>query len=413
MGSAKLVCVDCGKTYDLQEMYRCPADNGELTFAYDYEALAKDGGFIRRFMGEGKMWDRFFDILPLRDKRHIVSLGEGNTPLISADRLAKHLGIKKLWLKLECCNPTGSFKDRQMTLAVSNGNEWGKRNFCTVSSGNVGNALSAYCASQGFAANVWVSDDTAKTKYEQIQIYGAQLFLFPNPTQNDPAYHHHFFYGLLDFCREQNMVPAISARPVNPYMVEGTKTISFEIFSQLKQTPQCVFAPLGGGGMFSGTWKGFKEIERLGLTGDKPDMFGCQVQGYMHPINRLGDKTFDGKGYSMPLDGLWAQESLGEGTGGYVSVTAQETLEAQKILATMAGVFTEPQGAHSAAGMIQMARQGKLKDYDQVVCVITGNGLKDNRAAVTMLQDSGCYPSIRNVKSFADCTQYLRKDTSA
>ena len=409
MGCAKMVCTDCGKVYDLQELYRCPADNGELTFVYDYEALGKDDKFRERFMGGGKAWDRFFDILPLRDQTHIVSLGEGNTPLIRADRLAKELGIAELWLKLECCNPTGSFKDRQMTLAISNGNEWGKRNYCTVSSGNVGNALSAYCASRGFAANVWVSDDTARAKYEQIQVYGAQLFLFPNPTQNDPAYHHHFFYGLLDFCREQNMVPAVSARPVNPYMVEGTKTLSFEVFTQLGEVPPCVFAPLGGGGMYSGTWKGFKELELLGLADRKPAMFGCQVQGYMHPIDRLGDPAFDSAGYTLPLDGVWAQQSMREGTGGYVSVTAQETLDAQKILATMAGVFTEPQGAHAAAGMIRMARQGQLKAYEKVVCIVTGNGLKDNRAAMEMLTDNERYPAVQSVRSFSDCAPHLRK----
>lgn len=410
MGKATMRCVTCGAEYPMQELYRCPRDNGELQFVFDYKSLGGDENFRRRFSSPMPMWQRFFDLLPLRDPENIVSLGEGNTALVRAKRLGDFLGISNLYLKLESTNPTGSFKDRQMTVGVSAGKEWGRHSYCTVSSGNVGNSLSAYSAMAGFRSYVWVAEDVAKPKYQQIQLYGCQLFHFPSPSAVGVEYYNHFFNGMPDFCRANDMLPMISARPVNPYMVEGSKTISFELFEQLGQrVPDAVFSPVGGGGLYSGMWKGFRELQSLGFTQRLPAHFACQQKTYMESILTLDDPDVDHDAYAPPLDGRWALQSLRdpENAGAYLQVDDDELLEAQHLFCTMAGIFAEPAGIVSAAGLIKAARTGALDGADTVVCVITGNGLKDMPGAEKLLHDAGKYPPIRFVRSFAECETFI------
>ncbi len=407
MSKARLVCVECGAEYDTVEMYRCPKDNGELTITYDYDRLRLTPRLADDWHSNRTLWEKYFAVLPVEDSNKIVTLGEGNTPLLKSERLAELLGLRKLYFKLECCNPTGSFKDRQMTVAVSKGNELGRRNYATVSSGNVGNALSAYCAKKGFHANVWVSDGTAETKYQQIQIYGSQLFLFPDPEKHGVAAYNLFFGTLGKFCAEHGLMPMISARPVNPYMVEGSKTIAFELQAQLNHIPECVFSPIGGGGLYGGLWKGFKELQFLGLADTLPAQYGVQKTGYMASILDLDSPDFDSNKFATPLDGRWALSSLKEGTGEYVAVDSQAVLEAQKLLATYEGVFAEPQGASSLAGLIQKARHGDLAKYEDVVCIITGSGLKDMKTAKTMLEDRALFRPVQRVEEFSQCEGFL------
>jgi len=408
MGKAKLVCVECGSEYEASRLFRCPKDNGELTITYDYNRLQTDKNFKGRFFSPTTFWERFLDILPIEDSNHIVSLGEGNTPLVKCNRLSKLVGIDNLYLKLEYCNPTGSFKDRQITVAISKGNEWGARNYATVSSGNVGNALAAYCAKKGFNANIWVSNGTAESKYQQIQIYGAQLFLFPDPEKYGIKAYNLFFNTLQDYCEKWNMIPMISARPVNPYMIEGAKTISFELLSQLGHIPECVFVPIGGGGLFGGVWKGFREMTYLGISNVLPSQFGVQKKGYMASILDIDNPNFDRAYSSIPLDGKWALQSLREGTGDYVSVDSEDINEAQKMLAIYEGIFAEPQGATSVAGLMKLSKTGKLKKYKEIICLITGSGLKDMKTVAEMIKDRKYFRPVSEVQTFTDSDGKLK-----
>jgi threonine synthase len=296
MKPPQMKCVSCQKTYQLGEIYRCPADDGELEIVYDYKAIRRGGMFGRRSQRSESSIQRFFYLLPLLDPDAIVSLGEGDTPLVRARRLAERVGVRELYLKLETCNPTGSFKDRQVSVAISRANEWKKTRFGTVSSGNVGIALSAYCAAAGFQANVWVADDTPVPKRRQIQVYGANVFLFPSPDRNGIEYYQHFFNGLLEFAQRNGLVPMISARPVNPYMVEGSKIISFEIVLDLGRAPDRLFCPVGGGGLTGGLWKGFKELQAIGQLDRLPMMNGVQRIGHITPISELPHWMGSGRG---------------------------------------------------------------------------------------------------------------------
>ena len=296
-----------------------------------------------------------------------------------------------------------------MTVTVSKANEWGKKDFGTVSSRNVGIALSAYCAKKGFNANVWVADNVSPTKMQQIQIYGAKLFLFPNAEEHGVEFLKIFFNNMQEFCFKEGLIPMISARPINPYMVEGSKTISFEIVSELGHVPERVFTPIGGGGLYSGLWKGFKELQMMHIIDHLPVIDGVQATGDHESIKTLKDAGINRVNMFQPLDGIWANESLEESGGNYYEVKSVEDNEAQKLLASSEGVFAEPIGIRAIVGLVKAAKSGKLANVNEIVCVITGNGLKDMGIAAFILTDSKLYPGVDKIKTFSECVAKLKK----
>lgn len=390
MDRAWFACQSCGERHRLAELYCCPDCDGEISVEYDFDWIRTNTNFMDRWHQNQPFWSRFSDILPQDDLESIVTLGEGNTPLVKSRRFAERFGIENLYFKLESTNPTGSFKDRQMTVAISKANEWGKTNFGTASSGNVGVALSAYSARAGFKANVWVSEGTAASKIQQIQVYGAQVYLLPNPEEGSVKDYFVTYLGMQDFCIEHGMVPMISARPVNPYMVEGSKTISYEVVASLGKVPDALFGPVGGGGMLGGVWKGFKELRALGITDNMPHLWGSQRGDYFAPIDKLKDPAHDWSESYRPLDGEWAWDSIMESNGELRFITKQDILDAQAELAVLEGIFAEPQGAYATAGLIKAATEGALAHDACIVCVVTGMGLKD-MAAATIISET--YPN--------------------
>ena len=400
MKSPWLHCLACEAEHPLAELYRCPACGGELQIVYDTVGLRKSGALARTWRLPGSIWQRFSALLPQQDAGRIVSLGEGSTPLVPSERLAARLGVKAAYLKLESSNPTGSFKDRQISIAMSKAREWGRTGFGTASSGNVGVALAAYAARAGLKAQVWVSASVAAAKRQQIQVYGARLFLTPENTPEHTLANQAFFNGMQAFCIEQGLVPMVSARPVNPYMVEGGKTIAFEVAAELAQMPDRFFAPVGGGGCMGGCWKGFMELHEAGLTEGLPKLEGAQmVKGHV-PVDRMDDPAFSGPEFFRPLDGHWAWQAI-QATGGSLRpISAQETQAAQADLAAQEGVFAEPQGVTAYAGLLKAAQEGALRSDETVVCVITGAGLKDMDAARMICEEAG-YFTPRPVRTLA------------
>ena len=396
MARAWLACIDCERTQPLGEVYRCPACGGELSIEYDLDDVRVRGEFGRRWAKERSFWERFAPMLPQTDLDRVITLGEGNTPLVRAHRFAAAYGLERLHFKLESSNPTGSFKDRQVAVAMSKANEWGRRRFGTASSGNVGVALAAYAARAGFESYVWASEATAASKLQQIQVYGAQLFLLPDPETAGVRSYFETYMGMGDYCSERGMVPMVSARPVNPYMVEGAKTIAYEVAAEVDEPAEIVFAPVGGGGMLAGAWKGFRELHALGLVETPPQMWGAQRGGYFAPINLLDDRTRDWSDSYQPLDGRWAWQSIETSGGQLLSVDRGEILHAQAELARLEGLFAEPQGAYAVAGLIRAASEQRLPRDASVVCVITGAGLKDMAAAAAITATSpACKVPIR------------------
>ena len=406
--SPVLICESCASQHTLGELYRCLACGGELTIRYDYEAIRKAESFKRTWRAPGSLWQRFASLLPTVDPNRIVTLGEGSTPLVEAPALARRFGVNSVYLKLESCNPTGSFKDRQVSLAISKAQEWGRSRFGTASSGNVGVALSAYAAKAGCQAYVWVPSSTAEAKRLQIQVYGARLFLTPPSTKENSALNHAIFTGMREFCTDLGMVPMISARPVNPYMVEGAKTLAFEVVAELGFMPNLFFGPVGGGGLMGSTWKGFRELLELGLVDRLPRMEGAQMSEGHVPIDRLNDPKFDPDLYFRPLDGDWAWQSIQESDGTLRQIDNELIQTAQADLAMSEGVFAEPQGITAFAGLLQAAQDGSLSSGDTVVCVVTGIGLKNMDAACKLVaRQSRCELPV-HVKVLNDAMDEIR-----
>ncbi|MDQ7841319.1 MAG: pyridoxal-phosphate dependent enzyme [bacterium] len=374
-----LRCVTCSASYPAGLLYRCDACGGELELIFEYARAAQE--FTRTWMAPGSIWDRFRAVLPTVRDASVISLGEGSTPLVRSRRTAARLGLERLYFKLEYMNPTGSFKDRQVSVAITKAADEGAREFAVVSSGNVGVALSAYCARAGFDAEVWVSVDVAESKRLQISMYGAQVKLLP-PSDQDIERYFAAYTGMQRYAVEHGKVPMVSARPVNPFMVEGGKTIAFEIAAALEAVPEHVFCCVGGGGLLGGVYKGFRELVSMGLAQRTPRISGGQVTDRLHaPIHRLHDEPFRSGSYYRPLDGAWAWQSIQSSGGEWVGVTMEEVYAAQQSLAFEEGVFAEPQGAYALAALSKCRAAGKIAPDETVVCTVTGSGLKDMKSA--------------------------------
>lgn len=399
---AQLRCIACGTRQALVEHYCCPKCAGELMTEYDHDRLRAQGDFAGRWRGAGTMWERFADLLPQEHNDALVTLGEGSTPLAPAPRLARHLGVREIWLKLESANPTGSYKDRQVGIGLSKAREWGRSRFATISSGNVGISLSAYCAAAGAEALVWVSGETAAAKQRQVQIYGARLFVLPDPREGGDAVtaFHGAFVRLPRQAAAHGLVPMITARPANPYMVEGAKTIAYEIAASIG-VPSRVFAPVGGGGCVGGLANGFADLQALGLIDRVPAIDGTQRGEYHAPIDRLDQEPYRSGPYYRPLDGAWAWQSI-RATGGTLRLVESAAIEAaQGVLARLTGVFAEPQATYGIAGLLLAKEQGALKANERIVVVITGMGLKDMEAGERIVA-AGDYAPPVNVASLED-----------
>jgi len=408
--TATLKCLECGEQFAPLELYCCPACGGELDVRYDLDRVRDEGKFARGWRELAPVATRFAELFPLTRPEASVSLGEGNTPLVRSRRLAARLGLKHLYFKLEGSNPTGSFKDRQVAIAISKALELGRDRFATVSSGNVGNALAAYAAHTGTGADIFVSFETAEAKRQQIEIYGARLFLLPSPKGGDgPGPYFSALKGLPAFCAEFGLAPMISARPINPYMVEGAKGIAYEIAASLGRNPDVLFCPVGGGGLAGGVHKGFGDLVGLGLGSRVPQLRGGQRQAYFAPVDRMDEPRYQ-TGYYLPLDGHWAWQAIQQ-SGGTLSMVEDEAIRAaQGELARSEGIFAEPHGAYAAAALIEAAEAGTLDPEALIVCVISGFGLKDMDAARQIIAaDTG--RRLHEVASLTAARPYFDMET--
>ena len=402
-------CVICGHEEPFQEIYACPRCSGELTLEFDYKKLRKNRRW-RRVWGKGNsLWEKFAPLLPPVNKSAIVTIGEGGTPLIPARRLAQHFGLKHLYLKLECCNPTGSFKDRQIALAFCKAIEWGHKAFAIASSGNAGISLAAFCARAGCTAYIWASRGTPFSKLCQMQVYGAHLFLLPDPKESgDMSSYYAAYTKIGEFCAKHGLVPMVTARRVNPLVVEGGKTIAFEIVLQLGRVPDKVFVPIGGGGLCGSTWKGFKELKDVGLTDTVPQLFGAQYGNDQYLSIDQIDKVSSAElsKYYVPLDGKWALKSIAESGGAYLGKVSARVQEAQALLSATEGVFAEPAGAASLAGLLEAIDRGLVRHNDWVVCYVTGHGLKDIESGKALCSTYNL-GSQTLINQFADADSFL------
>ncbi len=328
------------------------------------------------------------EFLPVNDSTPVITLLEGNTPLIEAENLARAIGFKgKIYLKYEGLNPTGSFKDRGMTVAISKAVESGKKAVICASTGNTSASAAAYAAKAGLKAYVLLPKGAvAIGKLSQAMIYGAKV-LAVKGTFDDALY----------IVRKiGEMFPVEIVNSVNPYRIEGQKTAAFEVCDALGDAPDYHFIPVGNAGNITAYWRGYKEYKKAGKIEKLPKMMGWQAEGAApivkgYPIKNpktIATAIKIGNPYSWKNALKAAQES-----GGRIdAVSDGEILYAYRLIASTEGIFCEPASAASVAGLIKLTREGFFKGGETVVCTLTGNGLKDPDTVVKVCEEPVTVP---------------------
>ncbi|GGJ68314.1 threonine synthase [Virgibacillus salexigens] len=316
--------------------------------------------------------------LPITDKTPALTLQEGNTPLIHFSNLSKELGIE-LYGKVEGVNPTGSFKDRGMVMAVAKAVEEGSNSIICASTGNTSASAAAYAAKAGLKAMIVIpKGKIALGKLAQAIMYGAEIVEIDGN-----------FDDALKMVRQlSEEQPVTLVNSVNPYRLEGQKTAAFEVCDQLGTSPDVLAIPVGNAGNISAYWKGFKEYHNQKQTG-LPQMFGFEAEGAAAIVyNRVisnPETIATAIRIGNPASWKLAESARDESGGAIQSVTDGEITNAFKKLAQKEGIFAEPGSCASIAGLIRETENGTIKQGSKVVAVLTGNGLKDPQTAIDQL----------------------------
>lgn len=367
-------CIECGREYDEKELrYRCEC-GGLLEVVTDLDR-AEDV-----FDGKNVVLWKYESWLPVKKR---VSLDEGGTPLYRLKNLEKDLGVE-IYAKNEGANPTGSFKDRGMTVGVSKALELGMDKVICASTGNTSASLAAYAARAGIKAYVLVpSGKIALGKLAQAIIYGARVV----PVRGN------FDDALRVVVEASAKLGVYMLNSINPFRLEGQKTIALEIYDQLGFVPDNVVLPVGNAGNISAIWKGFKELYAKGITEKLPKMIGIQAEG-ASPLARAWKTGGKFKPVEKPETvatairignpANWpkAWRAVEESGGLFESVSDEEILRAQHLLASREGLFVEPASATPLAGLMKLLESGEVERDESYVLITTGHGLKDPNVVI-------------------------------
>jgi threonine synthase len=376
-----LRCRECGEPEDLGASHVCSFCFGPLEVVYDEDGIAQRITRERIAQGPSSLW-RYQDLLPVlsEDPATRIDLGTGFTPLRRAPRLAEALGLKELWLKDDTRNPSGSFKDRVVTIALSAGRALGIDTFACASTGNLANAVAAHAAAWGVPAYVFIPHDLERGKIVGSAVYGANLVSVKG-TYDD----------VNRLCAEVADTKGWGFANVNlrAFYAEGSKTIGFEIAEQLGwQYPDHVVIPVASGSMLTKVHKAFGELQRYGLVdGDTPRISGAQATGCSPVAEAFERDSFDIRpqkpdtiarslAIGNPADGYYALQ-VAQQTGGVIGhVPDDEIVAGIRLLAETEGLFAETAGGVTVANLRRFAESGAVGADERVVAVISGNGYK-------------------------------------
>jgi threonine synthase len=384
-----LKCISCSTEYDYGKLFSCDECHEFLEIIYDMDAVA-DSLAASSFGKGNDLIEKYSSLLPVKDASCSISLGEGSTPLLKSGRLAEEFGLKRLYLKDETRNPTGTFKDRSVAVGVSVAKENHVAEVSTASTGNAGTSLAAYSAKAGMKCRIIIPATASQTKLIQALSYGATII--PIKGSVDAA------LRLLKVAHDLwGWYPIPTSGPINPYQAEGAKTIAYEISADLfEQPPDWVLYPICGGDNIAANWKGFKELEQLDMGVRPPKLVGVQAnacasleeplrEGHERIRTIANPQTIASSiCIEYPPTGLAALRAIRESHGVAMDVTDEQMLEAQGMLASREGIFAEPASASVIAGLKVLLNRGIIASDDNVVCVITGTGLKEIHVLGTM-----------------------------
>jgi threonine synthase len=384
-----LKCLICGKEYAPHEIdYVCPdhGDEGIVDVQYDYDLIGRRLNPQMLEQNPDRTIWRYRPLLPIAPESPVPPLTVGGTPLYKTDRLAAILKLKHVWVKDDGRLPTASFKDRASAIAVVKGRERKAEIITTASTGNAAAALAGLCASVGQRNVIFVPQSAPPAKIAQLLVFGSTVLLVRG-TYDDA------FELCLQAAKEFGWYNRNTG--YNPYMTEGKKTASLEICEQLGwDSPDRIFVSVGDGCIIGGLHKGLKDLLALGWINKMPQLMGVQAAGSaalyeawrtgmnamdMQPID--AQTVADSISAGMPRDRIKALAAVRETDGAYIKVSDEEILAAIPVLGQNAGVFAEPAGAASYAGLVKAVAQGLVHPNERIVVLVTGNGLKDVASA--------------------------------
>ena len=383
----RLECIECGTKFKIDErFYTCPKCDGLLEVEFETSELKRKLDLKRLKTETPSVW-KYNAFMPILDKTKIVSLREGGTPLYRCDHLAEEIGIRELYVKFEGANPTGSFKDRGMTVGVTKALEFGVKTVACASTGNTSASLAAYAAKAGLKCLVLLpSKKVALGKLAQAMMYGAKVIAIKGNFDEALSL-------ITKICEERKDIYLLNS--VNPFRPQGQKTIGFEIADQLGwKVPDRIVVPMGNCANIWAIYKGFFEFDAVGLTKGIPMMTGIQAEGSMPIVDAIkrGLKKFvpvmkpetiaTAIRIGNPVNGPKAIRAIRNSKGTAESVTDEEIIDAQKMLARLEGIGVEPASASTVAGLKKLVGMGVIDRNEKVVCVTTGNLLKDPEEAI-------------------------------
>ncbi len=384
-----LKCRECGREYPLDPVHVCEFCFGPLEVVYDYDAMRKTVTRERIERGPKSMW-RYADLLPA-DPDPAVDLQAGFTPLIRARNLGDELGLKRLYIKNDCANPTWSFKDRVVAVAAARARQFGFRTLACASTGNLANSVAAHAAHAGMDAFVFIPADLEQGKVLGSAVYG------PTLVAVDGGYDE-----VNRLCSEiaDKYRWAFVNINVRPYYAEGSKTLGYEVAEQLGwRAPDHCIVPMASGSLFVKIWKGLQELAKLWLIDSvQTKMTGAQARGCSPIVTAYEHGTFNirpvkpatiAKSLAIgnPADGYYALRVMEESGGYGVAVDDDEIVEGIKLLARTEGIFAETAGGVVIASLKRLVESGRVGADELVVAYVTGSGLKTQEAVQGRLDE--------------------------
>ncbi|MBI2738307.1 MAG: threonine synthase [Rhodospirillales bacterium] len=377
-----LRCVGCGETHQPdRDLLLCPACDNLLDAIYDYEGMRhridRDAVAARPH----GVW-RWHELLPILDRDAIVTLGEGDTPILRCNRLAEYAGVRELWVKSDGSNPTGSLKDRSVTVAATKAVEFGYSVLSCDSTGNKASSVAAYAARAGLSSVVFCPQDTPLPKVTQAVFFGARLMRVDGHYSEVNAMYRRLI--------KSGEVKWYDCGTDNPFRYEGKKSYAYEIAQDFGwKVPDRVVLPVNGGMALAKSWKGFKELKELGWIDRLPTLVAVQaaecapiVQSFLAgeqrvaPVKKGPTISSAIAGADPGLLGDRTLKALYESGGDAMGVSDDEALRAMEMLGKE-GLFVEPSGAVAIAGLRRLVAEKRVDPAEKVVCVLTGSGFKD------------------------------------
>ena len=384
-----LRCRECGRTYPAEALHVCDYCFGPLEVTYDYERVTATISRERIAAGPRTIW-RYGDLLPVADPNP-VDLGAGFTPLVRADRLAAELGLGELWIKDDTANPTGSFKDRVVSVALTKARQLGFKIAACASTGNLANSVAAHAARAGMDSVVLIPHDLEKAKVTMTSVYGGRVFAVEGSYDDVNRL-------CAELTSEQPEWAFVNVN-VRTYYAEGSKTLAFEVAEQLGwQAPDHVVVPIGSGSQLTKVDKGFKELWQVGLLDEEPHVrvSGAQAQGCSPVATAFAEGTdairpvkpntiAKSLAIGNPADGWYALDTIRKSGGSCASVTDDEVLDCIRLLARTEGIFAETAGGVTIASLAKLVSEGVIRPDERVVAMVTGHGLKTVEALANVV----------------------------